>query len=126
MTEHTNKCGCPGCNWYEQDNQPPDPLEALQGWVMIRPAETITGTLRTNLIEDITNGCNEIIRLRNKVQQEPLINRGIRIDPLIMLHSWISCPPSQLMGTTEQHNLFEDIKLACTEIISLRRKAGEL
>ena len=64
MTEHTNTCGCPGCNWYEQDNQPPDPLTMLEAWMTIQPSHTMTPTERANLLQDIEAAANEIRRLR--------------------------------------------------------------
>ena len=52
-----------------------DPLHALEGWLTVQPSRTITGTERTNLLEDIAAACREIRRLRRILQGEPEDNQ---------------------------------------------------
>ena len=51
--------------------EPEDPLATLEGWLTVGPSDTITGTERTNLLEDIAAGCLEIRRLRRIITGEP-------------------------------------------------------
>lgn len=53
----------------EEHGEPADPLETLEGWLRIQPSETITGTERTNLIQDIEAAANELRQLRNTLQE---------------------------------------------------------
>lgn len=48
-----------------------DPLAMLEGWLTVQPSRTITGTERTNLLEDIAAACAEIRRLRRILDGEP-------------------------------------------------------
>lgn len=52
-----------------EHNGQPDPLHTLEGWLTVQPSPTISGTERTNLLEDIAAGCNEIRQLRNTLQK---------------------------------------------------------
>jgi hypothetical protein len=46
-------------------------LATLEGWLTVGPSDTISGTERANLLEDIAAGCMEIRRLRRIITGEP-------------------------------------------------------
>lgn len=47
-----------------------DPLNTLEGWLRVQPSDNITGTERTNLLEDIATACKELRRVLDLVNKE--------------------------------------------------------
>jgi hypothetical protein len=48
--------------WHQYDIEPEDVLATLEGWLTVGPSDTIAGTERANLLEDIAAGCMVIRR----------------------------------------------------------------